>query len=137
MNQPKLVVTLQCSIVKERCAGYYCVKDFEKRGAFFSDYPADADIRFMSMECGGCCGKRVTRKFSNLKKQLKKSEIKFPEDVVAHLSSCISKENFHSPPCPHVEYIRTLLGRHKLAIKDGSTVSETARKRREEGVYQE
>jgi predicted metal-binding protein len=136
MSQPKLVVTVQCSIVKERCSGYYCLKDFNARGGFFTDYSADADIQFLTVECGGCCGKRVMRKLSNLKKMLKPTDIAFPDDVVVHLSSCICKDNYHSTPCPHVDYIRMLITRHGLEIRDGSSMSKTSEKRREEGVYQ-
>ncbi|MHC4915918.1 MAG: CGGC domain-containing protein [Planctomycetota bacterium] len=135
MGTPGLVVTVQCSIVKERCSGYYCLKTFNERDGFFSDYPPEAEIPMLAVECGGCCGKRVMRKLSNLKKQLKKTGVAFPGDVVVHLSSCVSKGNFHSPPCPHVDYIKALLDRHKLTVREGSTLSQAAEKRREEGVY--
>ena len=135
MEQPKLIVTVQCDIVKERCSGYACVSAFNGRQHAFADYPPDAEIAMLPMSCGGCCGKRVLRKLSNVKKQVKKKGVKFPEEVLVHLSSCVALSSFHGPKCPNLDYMKECIGRHKLRIVEGSCVSGQSEKRRQEGVY--
>ena len=87
------------------------------------------------MTCGGCCGRATHRKLSNLVKQIKKRENLGKENIVVHLSSCITKDNYHGPPCPHLDYLDKLIGKLELDIKRDTSVSEIAEKRRNEGVY--
>ena len=135
MTGKEYVVVVQCQIVKERCSGYFCELAFHERSGLFSDYPKD-QRRYLSMSCGGCCGRAVLPKLSNLTKQIKKKEKIEKDRIVVHLSSCISLDNYHAPPCPHVEYIKTLIGdRLGLDLVEGSRVSELTDKRRSEGRY--
>jgi predicted metal-binding protein len=59
------------------------------------------------------------------------------ENIVVHLSSCITKDNYHAPPCPHVDYIKTLIGNKlSLDIVEATHISKTSSKLRDNGLYQ-
>ncbi|MBN1764447.1 MAG: CGGC domain-containing protein [Sedimentisphaerales bacterium] len=131
MYKTKYIVVLQCDIVKERCSGYLCEEAFHKREGGFADYPADEPIRYLNMTCGGCCGRATLRKLSNLFKLLgKRSDIK-PEEVVLHFSSCICKESFHGPKCPHYDYLKELVERKNLLWREGTRISDQSESRRD------
>ena len=53
----KLVVIIQCDIVQKKCVGYACMKSFYERSGRFTGY--DADTKYMTITCGGCCGAGV------------------------------------------------------------------------------
>jgi predicted metal-binding protein len=129
------VVVVQCHLVKQRCSGYYCEKAFHERTGGFADYPKDRAYRTLYLTCGGCCGRAVQRKLANLANQIKKREGIDKARIVVQLSSCITKDNHHGPPCPHLDYIRTLIARVALDVREGTVISELAEKRRREGVY--
>ncbi len=74
MKNKDYVVVVQCQIVKEKCSGYFCEYAFSKRTGAFSGYPADGQIRFLSLTCGGCCGRAVHRKLAHLIKRIAKKE---------------------------------------------------------------
>jgi predicted metal-binding protein len=131
MDAPKYIVILQCHIVKERCSGYFCEESFTKRLGAFSIYPKDAPIRYISFTCGGCCGRATLRKLSNFLKNLKKKDSLSADDVVLHFSSCICRENFHGPGCPHYSYLKQLVERKNIKWLEGTRISETARSRRD------
>lgn len=129
------IALVQCHIVKERCSGYSCEKAFIDRSGGFAAYPKDKAYRMLNLTCGGCCGKAVHRKLSNLVRRLKKTEGTGKERVVVQLSSCITQDNYHSTPCPHLDYLKALIAKLGLDVREDTCINETSRKRREEGVY--
>ena len=136
MNDKDYVVVLQCHIVKERCSGYLCEYAFSKRSGGFTGYPKDKPIRYLNMTCGGCCGLATQRKLYNLVKQIKKKEGVEKDRIGVHLSSCIAFESYHGPPCPHKDYLTTLVSDTLgLDLIEGSRINELADKRRKEGKY--
>jgi predicted metal-binding protein len=129
------VVIVQCHIVKERCPGYNCEKAFHERTGGFAGYPRDKAYRTLNLTCGGCCGRALHRKLSNLTRRIKKQEGIAKDRIVVQLSSCITKDNFHAPPCPHLNYLKTLIARLGLDFCEDTYISETSEKRRKEGLY--
>ncbi len=129
------IVIVQCHIVKERCSGYNCELAFNERTGGFAAYPNEKAYRILSLTCGGCCGRAVHRKLSNLIRRIKKSEGITKDRIVVQLSSCITKDNFHSPPCPHLDYIKSLIAKLGLDVCEDTFVNETSEKRRKEGLY--
>ena len=134
----RYVVAIQCHIVKERCSGYLCEHAFQQRSGGFTPYTGDENVRFLSMTCGGCCGRATLRKLSNLIKQSKAKEGIEKEQIIVHLASCVCKDNYHAPPCPHQSYLEQLI-RDKLGLTlaYGTRISKTAEQRRVSGQYQE
>ena len=135
MNNVKYVVILQCHIVKERCSGFLCEDSFTQRAGGFADYPADQPIRYISITCGGCCGRATLRKLSNFCKLLKQHTDINRDEVVLHFSSCICKENFHGPICPHYDYLKELVERQNLTWREGTRFSKNAQKRRDQNGH--
>ena len=135
LNDKEYVVVLQCDIVKQRCPGYYCEKAFHERTGGFAAYPKDKGYRVIYMTCSGCCGRAVHRKLTLLKRKLKKKEQIEKDKIVVQLSSCITKDNYHAPPCPHLDYIKELISRIGIDAMEDTIIYETSEKRREEGVY--
>jgi predicted metal-binding protein len=129
------IAVVQCDIVKERCSGYYCEKAFHERTGGFAAYPKDKAYRVINMTCGGCCGRAVHRKLSHLVRRLKKEEGIGKERIIVQLSSCITKDNFHATPCPHLDYLKGLIGKLGLDIREDTSINEKSQKRREEGIY--
>ncbi|MFC1551538.1 CGGC domain-containing protein [Candidatus Latescibacterota bacterium] len=134
MDEKDYIVVVQCHLVKQRCSGYFCEQAFHNREGEFTRYPADIDIRSIYMTCGGCCGRAMHRKLGHLVRKLKKDRIE-KDRIVVHLSSCAAKDNYHSPVCPHLDYLHTLIDRLGLDVVDGTRISKTAEKRREDGAY--
>ena len=135
LNNKDYVVIVQCHIVKERCSGYNCENAFHERTGGFAAYPADKSHRMLNLTCGGCCGRAVQRKLSNLVRRIRKNEGIGKDKIVVQLASCLTKDNFHSSPCPHLEYIRVLIAKLGLDVCDDTYVDEKSEKRRKEGVY--
>ena len=135
INDKDYVVIVQCHIVKERCPGYLCEKAFHERSGGFAIYPKDKKYRMLNMTCGGCCGRAVHRKLSSLIRRIKKKEGIDKDKIVVQLSSCITKDNFHASPCPHLEYIRGLLKKLELDICEDTVISEKSASRRNAGMY--
>ena len=129
------VVIVQCHIVKERCPGYNCEKAFHERTGGFADYPKDKAYRMLYLTCGGCCGRALHRKLSNLTRRIKKQEGIYKSRILVQLSSCITKDNFHAPPCPHLDYLKILITRLGLDLREDTFVNETSEKRRKAGLY--
>ncbi|MBN2269744.1 MAG: CGGC domain-containing protein [Sedimentisphaerales bacterium] len=129
------VAIVQCHIVKERCSGYGCERAFFDRTGGFAAYPKDKVYRVLNMTCGGCCGKAIHRKLTNLVRRLKKNEGMGKERIVVQLSSCITKDNYHSPPCPHLDYLKALIAKLGLDVRDDTFINEKSENRREDGVY--
>lgn len=131
------IVTVQCEIAKENCPGFYCESAFVKRTGAFREYPDNANFRNLTLTCGGCCGRSIHRKLSKLIKTLKKAEDIDKNQIIVHLSSCMVFDNYHSTPCPHIDYIKNLIeNKLGLPIKNGTKISSLSAKRREEGQYE-
>ena len=135
MKNKDYVVIVQCHIVKERCPGYLCEKAFHERSGGFAIYPKDKKYRMLNMTCGGCCGRAVHRKLSSLTRRIKKKEGIDKDKIVVQLSSCITKDNFHASPCPHLDYIKGLIKKLELDICEDTVISEKSALRRESGIY--
>lgn len=130
----KLVVIVQCQIVSPRCVGYACMKTFYDRTGKFKNYPADA--RYMMFTCGGCCGAGLAGKLEDLLRKINRYK-ENKEDIIIHLASCICSDNYHRPPCPHLEYIKKIIERKGYPMVLGTYISKGASKKREEGIYKE
>lgn len=128
------IVIVQCDIVKERCSGVYCERAFHERSGGFAGLPKDRAYRTLNMTCGGCCGRALHRKLTHLARKLKKEDIK-KKQILVQLSSCITNDNYHGPPCPHLDYLRTLIARTGLDVRDGTKVSAKSEERRAAGEY--
>lgn len=135
LKEKDYVVIVQCHIVKERCSGYNCERAFHERMGGFAAYPKDKTYRMLNMTCGGCCGRAVHRKLSHLTRSIKKKENIGKERIVVQLSSCITKDNFHAPPCPHLDYLKALIAKLGLDVREDTIISEKSEKRRKEGLY--
>lgn len=129
----KYVVILQCDIAHNRCSGFACTHAFYNRTGMFKDYD---DIAYISFTCGGCCGKSVASKMEHWAKKLReKTDIK-KEEVVIHLSSCMTTDNHHYERCPHLDYIKNMISKKGFKnIVEGSYISKTSTHLREQGIY--
>lgn len=135
LNNKEYVAIVQCHIVKERCSGYGCENAFHERTGGFSAYPGDKSYRMLNLTCGGCCGRAVQRKLSNLCRRIKKKEGIGKDKIVVQLASCLTKDNFHSSPCPHLDYIKGLIAKLGLDVCEDTYIDEKSEKRRKEGLY--
>jgi len=129
------IVVVQCHIVKERCSGYYCEKAFKEHTGGFAAYPEDKPYRIMNMTCGGYCGRTVHRKLSPFARQIKKDEGIGKDRIVVQLSSCVTKDNFHAPPCPHLDYIKSLIAKLGLDVCEDTHINKMSEERRKAGLY--
>jgi predicted metal-binding protein len=135
LAKKEYIVVLQCHIVKERCPGYLCEKAFHERTGGFAAYSQDRSYRLLPMTCGGCCGRATHRKLTRLLRTIEKKEGIGKDQVVVQLSSCISKDNFHAPPCPHLAYLKSLLARIGLDVREDTVISQKSEARRQAGLY--
>jgi len=129
------IVVVQCHIVKERCSGYNCERAFNERTGGFTAYPKDKAYRMLSLTCGGCCGRAVHRKLNNLIRRINKAEGITKDRIVVQLSSCITKDNFHSTPCPHLDYLKGLIAKLGLDVREDTFIDEKSENRRRQGLY--
>jgi len=129
------VVIVQCHLVKQRCSGYHCERAFNERTGGFADYPSGKKYRTIYMTCGGCCGLAVQRKLTHLTRMLKRAEGIDKGRLIVQLSSCMTKDNFHGPPCPHLDLIKTLIERAGLEYRCDTWIDTTAEARRAKGIY--
>jgi len=72
---------------------------------------------------------------SNLVRRIKKSEGITKDRIVVQLSSCITKDNFHSTPCPHLDYLKSLIAKLGLDIREDTYINEKSEMRRKTGLY--
>lgn len=135
LKQKDYVVIVQCHIVKERCPGYNCERAFHERTGGFAAYPKDKSYRMLSLTCGGCCGRAIHRKLSNLTRRIKESEGITKDRIIVQLSSCITNDNFHSTPCPHLDYLKGLIAKIGLDVREDTFISEKSEQRRKAGMY--
>ena len=137
MKEKSYVVVVQCDIVMQRCSGYLCERAFNERTGGFSSYPTDRSFRTIYMTCSGCCGRAVHRKLGDLIRMIKKEEGVKKEEIIVHLASCITRDNYHAPSCPHLDYLKLLIeGKHSLDLVEDTYISKTSEKLREKGVYE-
>ena len=135
MQQESYIIVVQCHIVKQRCSGYFCEKAFFHRTGKFIEYPKESNYRTLYMTCGGCCGRAMHRKLGHIVRKIRKREDTGKESIVVHFSSCITNDNYHGPPYPHLAYLETLTDKLGLDLRKGTTISDTAENRRMDGVY--
>ncbi len=131
----RVIVVVQCRLVVERCPGYYCIRAAEERTGAMATYPSDTPLRLFTLDCGGCCGRAVHRKLDLLCRTLAKKEGLERSQITVHLATCITHDNFHGPPCPHLDYLKALIGKLNLTIREGTHISQRAQSRRSEGIY--
>ncbi len=129
------VVILQCDIVMERCSGYFCEKSFNEREGGCSVYPKDKKLRSIYMTCGGCCGRATHRKMSHLIRRLREKEDIHREHIVVQLASCMTLDNYHSSPCPHLDYIKGLLDKLDVDHMENTHIDKTSESLRHSGKY--
>jgi predicted metal-binding protein len=135
LTKKQYLVIVQCDIVKERCPGYLCEKAFFERTGGFADYPADKPYRVINLTCGGCCGRAMHRKLTLLKRTIKKKEGIDKDKIIVQLSSCITKDNYHAPPCPHLDYLKALIEKIGIDYREDTEICEKSEQRRAEGIY--
>ena len=135
LSKKDYLVIIQCDIVKERCPGYLCEKAFHERTGGFENYPKDKQYRIINLTCGGCCGRALHRKLTQLKRSLVKHENIEKDRIIIQLSSCISKDNYHATPCPHRDYIKGLIEKIGIDSLEDTVINEKSEKRRANGVY--
>ena len=128
----QLVVIIQCDIVSKRCSGYACTNAFYNREGTFEGYAPDT--RYMTLTCGGCCGAALAAKLEHLLRKVRKYEDQ-KENIVIHLASCICSDNYHRPPCPHLDYIKAIVERKGYPVVLGSYISKKTAHKRETGQY--
>jgi predicted metal-binding protein len=129
------LVVVQCDIVMERCSGYYCEKAFHERTGGFARLTKEKAYRTLYMTCGGCCGRATHRKLSNLANRLMKEDQIDKSRIGVMLASCITKDNYHAPPCPHLAYLRELIAKLELDVFDDTFLHKIAQSRRAEGRH--
>ncbi|PLY04066.1 MAG: CGGC domain-containing protein [Desulfuromonas sp.] len=129
------LVVVQCHIVKQRCSGYLCERAFHERSGGFQIHPKESSIRFLSLTCGGCCGRALHRKLGNLVRMANNKEGITRERILVRFSSCITKDNYHGPPCPHLDYLKELVRKLELACAEDTVISAKSERLRATGVY--
>lgn len=136
MTNKDYIAIVQCHIVKERCSGYLCEQSFNERKGAFSDYAKDKNYRTLYLTCGGCCGRAIHRKLKHLVSTIGKKEGMEKAKIVVQFSSCITKDNYHGPPCPHLDYLRIMVkDKLGLDLREGTVVVKTSQERRAKGLY--
>jgi predicted metal-binding protein len=135
VTEKEYIVVVQCDIVKERCSGYFCEKSFHERTGGFSEYPKETEYRTLYLTCGGCCGRALHRKLHHLTTRIRQKEGIGKERIIVQLSSCITTDNFHGPPCPHLDYLKVLLHKSGLDYLERTQISQKSATRREQGIY--
>ncbi len=136
MREKEYIVVVQCHIAMERCSGYFCEKAFHERTGGFKGYSKERSYRILYLTCGGCCGMAVHRKLQDLIKMAKSEEKIEKHRIIVHLATCITKDSYHGPPCPHLDYLKIMI-QEKLGLdlREDTTISKTAESRRKNGIY--
>jgi len=133
MESKKFVVIIQCELAHKKCSGFACTNSFYNRDEMFKGY--NDNTRYISFTCGGCCGKLVSSKLSHFsKKILKKTDYK-KDEVIVHLASCMTSDNYHYDRCPHIDYIKNIIDKRGYQFLEGTYVSNNANIKREKGIY--
>lgn len=133
MENKKFVVIIQCELVHKKCSGFACTDSFYNRDEMFKSYKENT--KYISFTCGGCCGKLVSGKLSHFsKKILKKTDYK-KDEVIVHLASCMTSDNYHSDRCPHIDYIKDIIVKRGYDFLEGTYISKNSEIKREKGIY--
>lgn len=135
MDNKDYIVVVQCDLVMQRCSGYFCEKAFHERSGGFGVYRADRPYRTLYLTCGGCCGRALHRKLGHVAAKLKAGEGIAKDRIVVQLASCITKESYHGPSCPHLDYLKALIGKLGLDYREDTHISLKAQERRDAGIY--
>ena len=135
MDNKDYIVVVQCDLVMQRCSGYFCEQAFHDRSGGFGVYRADKAYRTIYLTCGGCCGRPLHRKLANLIGKLQAKENIAKDRIAVQLASCITKDNYHGPPCPHLDYLKTLIGKLGLDYREDTHISRKVQERRDAGIY--
>ena len=131
----KLVAIVQCHLVHQRCPGYLCDRAFVNRTGGFEGLSLADGVRKLSFTCGGCCGRALHRKLALLKKKAKQMDSIEPGEILVKFASCISADNYHGPPCPHLDYLKELTRKVGLPFSCDTTISRKSEEKRAAGVY--
>lgn len=131
----KLIAIIQCDITLERCPGYFCDRAFVNKTGGFEKIEYDQNTRKLNISCGGCCGKAIQRKLSLLARKAKKFDNIEKDEILVKLASCITKENYHGPKCPHLDYIVKLIEKLGMQYSFDTAISKKAEERRASGIY--
>jgi predicted metal-binding protein len=132
----QLIAIVQCHLVHQRCPGYFCDRAFVNRTGGFEGLGLAPNVRKLSLTCGGCCGRALHRKLALLRKNAAEHDGIGPEGIMVKLSSCITKDNYHGPACPHLGYLEKIIEKAGLAWSPDTHLSKTAQKRRSAGIYE-
>jgi predicted metal-binding protein len=135
-NTKDYLAIVQCDIVMERCSGFFCEQALTNRTGGLAVYAADRPLRHLMLTCGGCCGRALQRKLANLVSQLEKREGVTRERIAVQFATCITKDSHHGPPCPHLDYLKTLIERLDLEWAEDTHLSDKSQRLRETGVYE-
>lgn len=126
----KLVAIVQCHLVHQRCPGYFCDRSFVNRTGGFTGLELSQDARKLSFTCGGCCGRALHRKLIVLKNKAKKYDDIEPEEILVKLATCITRDNYHGPVCPHVDYLKNMVQKTGLTFSCDTHISEKAEEKK-------
>jgi len=129
------IIIVQCDLVMQRCSGYFCEKAFHQRTGGFAAYAPDRLYRTLYLTCGGCCGRALHRKLANLMSKIEQKEQVAKDRLVVQLATCITRDNYHGPPCPHLDYLKCLIGKLGLDFREDTAISNKASTRRAAGQY--
>lgn len=129
----KMVAVVQCGIALERCSGFHCAWAFQRRRDYFSGYARN--VTHLSLSCGGCPGRRLSRLLSNLAKCAKKKEGWGKDQIEVRLAACIINDNSHYPRCPFTGYMKAIIRQKGFNVIEGGYESCTARDCREQNRY--
>ncbi|MBI5722714.1 MAG: CGGC domain-containing protein [Planctomycetes bacterium] len=135
LKDKEYLVMVQCDLVKQHCSGYFCEKALNERSGGFAELDAGKRYRYIQITCGGCCGRALHRKLMHLVKKSAKSEGLSREKILVQFSSCICLENYHGPACPHLDYLRTMVAKSGLDLREGTKISKKAQEKRRSGIY--
>jgi predicted metal-binding protein len=135
MAEKDYLVVVQCEIVKQRCSGYHCEQAFHGRTGGFAASKKGVPLRMLAITCGGCCGKALQRKLTHLARRAAKVEGIGKDRMVVQFASCITKDNFHSPRCLFVDYMKDLAARAGFDVREDTQLDAKAESRRAAGAY--
>lgn len=131
----KLIAIIQCDITLDRCPGFFCDRAFVNKTGGFEKIEYDKSTRKLNISCGGCCGRAVQRKLSLLAQKAKKFDNIGKDEILVKLASCITKENYHGPKCPHLDYIVKLIDKLGMKYSFDTAISKNAEEKRHAGIY--
>jgi predicted metal-binding protein len=134
---PKTYIAIvQCHIVKERCPGFFCERSFHQRTGGFADFSKDRLYRVVHITCGGCCGRAMHRKLALLAQKAERFDQVPRNQILVKLASCVTRDNYHGPACPHLDYLTTLIDKLNLDYSLDTHISNKAQERRAAGIYE-